>query len=81
MLAIYGLCVTKDGSLTSRLAFAALPHRTSDRSPCKRALVFSVVGMLTLPASVQEPVKLSRGDAEPALSSFGIGGLCVLGLS
>src|SRR5690606_975064 len=28
MLAIYSLCVTKDGSLTSRLAFAVLPHRT-----------------------------------------------------
>lgn len=40
MLAIHRLCVTKDGSLTSRLAFAALPHRTSDRSPCRRTLVF-----------------------------------------
>src|SRR5699024_7558459 len=40
MLAIHCLCVTKDGSLTSRLAFAALPHRTSDRSPCRRTLVF-----------------------------------------
>ena len=81
-LAIRRLYVTKDGSPTRRRprlwSFHATPQAC--RHKLQQGAFSPVVWVLALPASGHEPVKPSRGDAESAMSPFGTGGLCVLGL-
>lgn len=50
------------------------------RRKLRKGAFSPVVGALSLPTSGHEPVKLSHGDAESAISPFGTGGPCVLGL-